>query len=726
MKDMSGSGGDANALLTAATWTHDDGALYLKEFIHKHALPKLVRVVKGQYLNALGVPGIANSSPCQHFLLVGMGRKRRLLAQCVKFKDNRRGSPPTSNNPASGSSAAGGQQKVVTLGSKLAIPDLYDGYFEILSEDGRSVRCIESVAELCKRFPETVLVRDNLRAFASKSDDVDTIKDKSRVIERGETLILVGEVKSKQQQQKFLRCFDQRGENIYLPFELRSKFSAIAKEDNISGVHTANNLLNSKRLPLMARLVHGKPPRAVKNAGNSQFVPEMRLLSGLDEEFLVAMTLGKEPHAIPLPASALLKLQTAANGEQLSQTPEFERLVEKCRNSAVDFMEEMTTHDVAFSRDLRLHGLDKVGNGGVNNANNCNTYQRRRVKRNGHVSGGNGSGNNAPSSPKDDYDEIEQIYDYVRGFAPLPRSAKGWKYDAKPKDEPPEPPPIETIPGRNQHNGSPMDFSTPPTSPPISAVWDCYSPVNNNNNSNNNNPVIKDGTLGKSKEPKKRQRSSGKTTDENQYPTMTRFVKSATPFRHYNPGAVNPGGGATSQLKHRFFRNKSKELSLAPSPLSGVGASMTLSRSNIYSPLPHPQQQPHHGAFKASSPSSFFHLRYKSLTNLAAYPPGEYDTLDSSNSGGKTSGDSGGSRTLPEKRSRKLSRPKSLTNLVWGNSSRYNAAVSNDPGKNGNTNNKKNMVSTTSYTPKHQPQHHSSKMGTVSVGSAKRLGTLYL
>lgn len=39
-------------------------------------------------------------------------------------------------------------------------------------------------------------------------------------------------------------------------------------------------------------------------------------------------------------------------------------------------------------------------------------------------------------------------------------------------------------------------------------------------------------------------------------------------------------------------------------------------------------------------------------------------TLDSSNSGGRASGDSGGQKQ-PEKRSRKLSRPRSLTNLVW-------------------------------------------------------------
>jgi hypothetical protein len=73
------------------------------------------------------------------------------------------------------------------------------------------------------------------------------------VVETGETLILVGEVTgSGNNGPKFLRCLDKNGENIYLPVDLRGRFSAIAKEDNISGVHTPENLLN-KRLPLMAR-----------------------------------------------------------------------------------------------------------------------------------------------------------------------------------------------------------------------------------------------------------------------------------------------------------------------------------------------------------------------------------------------------------------------------------------------------------------------------------------
>lgn len=65
----------------------------------------------------------------------------------------------------------------------------------------------------------------------------------------------------------------------------------------------------------------------------------------------------------------------------------------------------------------------------------------------------------------------------------------------------------------------------------------------------------------------------------------------------------------------------------------------------------------------SKSGSPLFNIRYKSLNNLQAM---ELDgTLDSSNSGGRASGDSGTGNKQPEKRSRKLSRPRSLTNLVW-------------------------------------------------------------
>merc|ERR1719361_811485 len=112
----------------------------------------------------------------------------------------------------------------------------------------------------------------------------------------------------------------------------------------------------------------------------------------------------------------------------------------------------------------------------------------------------------------------------------------------------------------------------------------------------------------------------------------TRFVKAQT---------------KQSNSKHKFFRSrKEKERDNVPPPMGSLSASTHQLHKEI----------------KPTSQPSFFNMRYKSLTNLAHQ---EYDTLDSSNSGGKTSFDSAGSRHVPEKRSRKLSRPKSLTNLVW-------------------------------------------------------------
>ena len=74
---------------------------------------------------------------------------------------------------------------------------------------------------------------------------------------------------------------------MYLPYELKGgRFSALAKEENISGVHTIANLAK-KRLPLMVRLAHGSAPLANGSPGGKAaqqlFVPEMRLLARSDE-----------------------------------------------------------------------------------------------------------------------------------------------------------------------------------------------------------------------------------------------------------------------------------------------------------------------------------------------------------------------------------------------------------------------------------------------------------
>lgn len=124
------------------------------------------------------------------------------------------------------------------------------------------------------------------------------------------------------------------------------------------------------------------------------------------------------------------------------------------------------------------------------------------------------------------------------------------------------------------------------------------------------------------------------------------------------------------------------------------------------------------------------------MTNLAQNVENtqinEYDTLNSSNSGGKTSGSSGTAQQ-PEKRSRKLSRPKSLTNLVWGSSKERSASRQSlnapdidpmrrmEPGVFGGIGNRRLDYGNSGHHRAAQVFANGKKLG-----SSKKIGTLYL
>ena len=118
---------------------------------------------------------------------------------------------------------------------------------------------------------------------------------------------------------------------------------------------------------------------------------------------------------VPLPLPATIKLQYATNMNLINSTKEFIRLKERCLELGTHLEDRIVVHDIATAKDLRLNGADL----------------KQKIKPSAPV--------NPPSSnhryyaqgyqPSDEYDEIEQIYDYVRGFAPLPKTARGWRYE---------------------------------------------------------------------------------------------------------------------------------------------------------------------------------------------------------------------------------------------------------------------------------------------------------
>lgn len=547
---------DGQIVVAAARWA--DEATYLREFVSKHRLPAVIKITKGQY-GGLGVPTLPAPSLQSTALLVSAGRRRKIVAQAVKIKEGRR---------------------VVGVGPRLAIPDSYAGYFEILSEEGRAVRGIESINELCRRCPEEgALVRESVRGISCKLDDSgNVLAEGSRTLSAGETIVTAGEV-SLPGRGRFLRCVDSRGDNILLSMDQRGRFSALAREDNISGVHTARALL-SKRLPLTVRLVHGQPPRGLKSS--SQFLPELRLLSTFEEEHVFALPLQREGAAVPLPLAAPLKLVKARNEDVLRSMNEFTRLVDRAARLVADVADRAHVLDGRLgeskSRQRSAGFLRRSASSDSANHHRHHHHHHHYHHSNSHQPNHTSYRDENRVPPyTEDYDEIDQIYDYVRGFAPLPKSVRS-PYES----------PVSS-------NGNQIN-SSPPLTPVTVALM----------------PLLDDRP-----EPPPIETIP---TKKIQAEKRTRRAVKETPM----PKVEKP------PLAKLYVKN------------SGTQRGRPLMRQKSASPL---KENP--PGFKGGSP--LFNIRYKSLTNLQQAM--ELDgTLDSSHSGGRTSGDSGAGAKLPEKR----------------------------------------------------------------------------
>lgn len=265
------------------------------------------------------------------------------------------------------------------------------------------------------------------------------------------------------------------------------------------------------------------------------------------------------------------------------------------------------------------------------------------------------------------YKEIDQIYDYVRGFAPLPESVKKELAANRAKSK------VDSA------NYSHRRLSYPTIVHFISA-------------SNNKRPLPAPGMCFFSRQPPQpptcrapmRSNSTGKIG-----------LTSINPPVHREPLLPTVQLGSKPKSKKLFVKSQQSKssnrmLRYARSPTVGdVTAAIVCPKILEVDDTKLPARS---RSNRSLSTSPLFNIRYKSLNNLhllAPKPPSSpppllppqvkvgsddwgspvtTDTLDSSGSGTsrqQSSSSSGGSKEQPKPKSRKLSRPKSLTNLFW-------------------------------------------------------------
>ncbi|XP_013777362.1 uncharacterized protein LOC106462037 [Limulus polyphemus] len=747
---------EAYTYLSSVKWGSE--GYYLKEFTQKFTLPQVAKIIKGQYLN-LGVPTLPSPSPNNVVFLASGGKRIKMAAQCVKFKENRR---------------------VILVGPKLAIPDNYDGWFEILSEDGRPMRCIESVAEMSKRFPSSCLVRENIKVFVSKIDDPENVSDKTRSLQAGETIHLVDEILAAPVRGKapgrFLRCLTDRNDTVYLSHEQRGKFSPMAGEDNISGVHTIKTIL-SKRLPLMVRLVHGKPPTGLKSSFT--FLPEMRLYSLFEEECIMALPLLKDSAIVPLPLTAPLKLQSPRNVETLVNLREYTILNEKCNKIIQEVSDKIQVFDISMSKELRsktktsYHYPNRI-------QNHFHLKQGRQaslVRRSLSDPQGQGKGKtivtlerglSAPGASTDlriaegeskeelvidDYDEIDQIYDYVRGLIPLPEKIKR-DFSANDKSSSPEnsaasrfptspvspvptsplvsttnetsttegdkvkpePPPVETIPARKMSTSTEPCYSSGQKITVSIVQKPSFRPKGGSLKDNDGADVH--FTTDHTYEKLDKRKEDPKCT----YTKSNHNIKASSDRTFYIPSGHHPCQNNKFFIKNAPQQRQAHSTRIFKNFKSSQTHSTRIFKHSKSSPVKVsvPFQRTSRAktcrSNKSITTSPLFNIRYKSLTNLA---PKFNNTLESSNSVDQTSSGSGLKELAKDTKgqNKKLPRPKSLTNLFWESSrvDNYN-----------NYNLVQNEINRKADNTKYLFSHELSSSKLINGGPNKRIGTLYL
>ena len=492
---------------------------------------------------------------------------------------------------------------------------------------------------------------------------------------------------------------DSAGDLIFLALDQKGKFSPVAREDNISGVHSVKNLLH-KRLPLSVRLVHGDLPEQTFRG----FQPQLRLLQIRQKDYLLGTCLLKESVLSQLPLdSNSLKLVPPSNTDFLISISQYKALCDKYSHlspSPGTIGVLSVPHGVQGADDEnRANCCGDVVQGHRYDhkrrfQSNCKlvkkciaNYQQQKVSsscsRNHHPHLNHPRlmesrhASSSPSSPFGSpglvsqenqyetlnlmpfgrsgvvtenpvYEEIDQIYDYIRGTAPLPLSVTNGLLTTACNSSA-TPFKRSGMIHQDTHYFDPRRLSYP--------------------------IVVGDISHRERHQHPHQSRSSGiKSTN----------CTSTVPVKSSPPPAEKLCEGSS-----RFFSKSANSCGINSCGSVMKGSSRFNSSSRVLLPKaritadPDPKGDPPFSmsqtvrSCRSSLPSPIFNIRYKSLTDLHLpqpklpliidrhdHSPQNDNTLGSSNSGRQTSSSKDPFKD-PKAKTRRLSKPKSLSSLFW-------------------------------------------------------------
>lgn len=297
----------------------------LKDFLMKNEVPSVAKVIKGQFMNI----GASKFNPLKK------------LHQDVLIHSIKTGLKVLGHSVAKVESRDRRTTRLVPLEQRLSIPVTYKGWFELLSEDGRSVKPIDSVLDLAKLYPKVsnVLVRQNIKAYLVNDTDGKLTFDKTKIVIAGEQLKVLGEVplqfpSGKEGKLRLLKCTDSKGENVFLSFDQKGLFMPIASDGDVMGVFMIKDVIHKFRLPLTIKLIQGVWPKVDTN----RFTGMIRLDWAYTDETAFICPLDRNtPRIYPVPTQVNLRLVTATNNNELKDNEAHTNIMVKCNRLVANY-----------------------------------------------------------------------------------------------------------------------------------------------------------------------------------------------------------------------------------------------------------------------------------------------------------------------------------------------------------------------------------------------------
>lgn len=240
--------------------------------------------------------------------------------------------------------------------TRFSIPELYEGFFEFLSENGESSPPLHLVSEVAKLELEKFLIRSKVDALVDVTD-----KTSVRSLQKGSVLNVKGRVKitKRDYSELYLHCEDKDGFDLYLNYNTKGVFSSFAKPKGISGVHTMKSVLTQFRLPCTVRIVSGKIPRA---ACSEERLGVFRLLEVRKERIALLCPLSAKQLILPVALNNKLSFYKAGNMGELRHHYIFNQLVDSCTSKVEQYMKTMKTFISSNTTPSRLTSGHKEEN----------------------------------------------------------------------------------------------------------------------------------------------------------------------------------------------------------------------------------------------------------------------------------------------------------------------------------------------------------------------------